>query len=81
LALFLRAPDLEPRNLRRLDLTREFAMQQGLNTDFIDARGHSRYARLWTSLLFADYTAYYLAMAYGVDPSMTAALDYFQTLL
>lgn len=81
MALFLRAPDLDPRNLRRLDLTREFAMQQGLNTDFLDARGHSRFARLWTSLLFADYTAYYLAMAYGVDPNMNPAVETFHSLL
>jgi glucose/mannose-6-phosphate isomerase len=78
MVLFLRAPDLGPRLVRRLDLTRELALRQGMNTDFIDARGHSRYGRIWTGVVFADYCAYFLAMAYGLDPSETAVLDYFR---
>jgi glucose/mannose-6-phosphate isomerase len=81
LALFLLSNQLDQRNLSRLGLTRSFMMQQGFNTDALDARGRSRYAQLWTSLLFADYTAYFLAMAYGVDPTPTPALDNFQSTL
>jgi glucose/mannose-6-phosphate isomerase len=78
IVLFLRAEDLHPRNSVRLDLTREMYLQQGINTDFIDARGQSSLAHLWSLLLFGDYTAYYLAMAYGVDPSSAPAIDAFQ---
>jgi glucose/mannose-6-phosphate isomerase len=76
--IFLRGTQLRPRNLRRLDLTREICLQQGLNTDFVNARGKSRLAQLWTALLFADFTAYYLALANGVDPTPEEILDVMQ---
>lgn len=68
-ALFLQAPGNHPRNLLRLNLTRQLFMQQGLATDVIEARGHNSLAHIWTTLLYGDYTAYYLAMSYGVDPT------------
>ncbi len=69
MTLFLRAPSDHPRNRLRSDLMRQAFMLEGLNTDVIDARGQSVIAHLWTLILFGDYMAYYLAMAYGVDPS------------
>jgi glucose/mannose-6-phosphate isomerase len=75
MALFLRAPFDHPRNRLRLDLTRQAFMLEGVNTDFLDARGDSLLANLWTEILFGDYMAYYLAIAYGVDPTPIQALD------
>lgn len=69
MTLFLRAPGDHPRDRLRSDLMRQSFMLDGLNTDVIDARGESLIAHLWTLLLFGDYMAYYLAMAYGADPS------------
>lgn len=68
MTLFLRAPSDHPRNRLRSDLTRKAFMLEGLNTDFVDARGDTLLAHLWTLLLFGDYMAYYLAMGYGADP-------------
>lgn len=76
--LFLRAPSDHPRNRKRLDLTKETFMLEGLNTDFLDARGDSPLAHMWTMILFGDYMAYYLAMAYGVDPTPVQALVSFK---
>jgi glucose/mannose-6-phosphate isomerase len=53
----------------RLDYTRQILMTQGINTDVIRAKGESDLAHLWTLLHFGDYTSYYLAMAYGEDPT------------
>jgi len=76
--LFLRAPCDHPRNRKRLDLTREAFMLEGLNTDFLDGRGRSPLAQMWSLILFGDYMAYYLAMAYGVDPTPVEALVHFK---
>jgi glucose/mannose-6-phosphate isomerase len=73
--IFLRAPSYHPRNLLRTNLTKQGFMLEGLNTDFIDASGDTRLAHLWTALHFGDYTAYYLAMAYGVDPTPVEAIE------
>jgi glucose/mannose-6-phosphate isomerase len=74
MTLFLRAPSDHPRNRLRSDLTRQAFMLEGMNTDYIDARGNTPLAHMWTSILFGDYMAYYLAMGYGVDPSPIPAL-------
>ena len=81
MTLFLRAPSDHPRNRLRSDLTRQAFMLEGMNTDYIDARGHTPLAHIWTSILFGDYMAYYLAMGYGVDPApITALTDFKETM-
>lgn len=78
MTLFLRAPSDHPRNRLRLDLTRKAFMLEGMNTDFVDARGDTPLAHMWTLIHFGDYMAYYLAMAYGVDPTPIEALVNFK---
>lgn len=69
MTLFMRAPSDHPRNRMGSDMMRQAFMLEALNTDVIDARGVSVIAHFWTLILFGDYMAYYLAMAYGADPS------------
>ena len=45
----------------------------GLNKDVYHAKGESPLAHIWTTIHFGDYMAYYLAMAYGVDPTPVEA--------
>lgn len=78
MTMFLRAPSDHPRNRLRSDLTRQTFMLEGMNTDFVDARGESALAHIWTLILFGDYMAYYLAMGYGVDPTPVDALVAFK---
>ena len=78
MTMFLNAPSDHPRNRVRLELTRKAFMLEGLNTDSVDARGDTPLAHMWTTILFGDYMAYYLAMAYGVDPTPIQALIEFK---
>ena len=78
MTLFLRAPSDHPRNRLRSDLTRKAFMLEGMNTDFVNARGRTPLAHMWTMILFGDYVAYYLAMGYGVDPTPVEALEDFK---
>jgi glucose/mannose-6-phosphate isomerase len=79
--LFLRSSFEHPRNRLRSDLTRQAMMIEGLNTDFIDARGDTPLAQQWTCLHYGDYVGYYLAMAYGVDPTPVDAIQGFKQAL
>lgn len=81
MALFLRAPSYHPRNLLRIDLTKQAYMLEGLNTDFIDAQGESSLAQQWTALHLGDYVAYYLAMLYEIDPTPIPVLEGFKRQL
>jgi glucose/mannose-6-phosphate isomerase len=67
--VFLQARSEHPRNQKRIEVTRQVMMVEGLNTDMVNARGETRLEQMWSTLLFGDYTAYYLAMAYDVDPT------------
>jgi hypothetical protein len=56
-------------------------MLEGMNTDHVDARGNTPLAHMWTLILFGDYMAYYLAMGYGVDPTLNPTLaDFKETM-
>jgi glucose/mannose-6-phosphate isomerase len=78
MTMFLNSSYDHPRNRLRSDLTRKAFMLEGLNTDFIEARGNSPLAHMWTTILFGDYMAYYLAMGYGVDPTPVQMLVEFK---
>ncbi len=69
LVIFLRAASDHARNKLRSELTQRSFMVAGLGTDSYTAKGSSRLAQLWTTLHFGDYAAYYLAIAYDVDPT------------
>jgi glucose/mannose-6-phosphate isomerase len=75
MAYFLIAEDNHPRNKRRIELTKKNFLLEGIASDLIRARGSSRLAQMWTLIQFGDYTAYYLAMAYDVDPTPVAAIE------
>ncbi|HSQ16855.1 MAG TPA: SIS domain-containing protein, partial [Anaerolineales bacterium] len=81
MALFLRASSCHPRNLLRSNLTRQAFMLEGVNTDFVDSTGDTPLAHQWTALMFGDYVAFYLAMAYEIDPTPIAALVDFKRQL
>jgi len=86
MTLFLQSPADHPRNRMRSDLTRKVFMLEGLNTDVVHVRnwfqfasemdlgGDSPLAQQWTCLHLGDYVAYYLAMAYRIDPTPVDAL-------
>jgi glucose/mannose-6-phosphate isomerase len=76
--LFLRADRYHPRNLIRTNLTKENLMLEAIGTDFFDTPGKNPLEQIWTALHFGDYLAYYLAMAYGVDPTGLDAIAGFK---
>jgi glucose/mannose-6-phosphate isomerase len=81
IAMFLRSAYDQPRNRRRSDLTRQTLMLEGVATDSLEGRGESAMAQQWALLHFGDYVAYYLAMAYGVDPTPVEAIEDFKQAL
>ena len=75
MTMFLRCASDHPRNRLRTDITRQGFMLEGLNTDGYDAKGDNPLAQMWTAIHFGDYMAFYLAIAYQVDPTPVDALQ------
>jgi hypothetical protein len=62
-----------PERLRWLvNETRGVYMRAGFNTDAVEGSGDSALAHALTAMQYGDYTAYYLAACYGVDPAAGA---------
>ena len=78
ISLFLRSSSDHPRNQLRGELTENAFKSEGLITEIIDAEGATPLEQLWTCLHLGDYVAYYLAMAYGVDPTPVSAIESFK---
>ena len=72
---FLRASSYHTRNQLRSKLTKTAFMLEGLNTDYVDAQGPNPLAHQWTALHLGDYIAYYLAMAYELDPTAIPTIE------
>jgi len=69
MALFLRAEADQRQNRLRSNRLRQALLLEGINTDFVDARGDSLLAQLWSLTQMGEYMAFYLAAAYGIDPT------------
>lgn len=74
--LFLRAPNETPFTRHRAESTRALYLTSGFSTDAVEARGQSALAHMLTALHFGEYVAYYLAMAYGLDPSPVPQIEF-----
>lgn len=81
MALFLEAEGCHPRNQARARLTRHAFLQLGIGTDSIKARGATRLAQMWSALHYGDFLAYYLALAYGMDPAAGEIFEEFNSAL
>ena len=81
MVLFLRQINDEPEENLLSDMVRQFYMLQGISTDFVNARGETRLSQIWGLMLFGDLVAYYLAMAYEVDPASAEILADFREAL
>lgn len=75
LAFFITSKQNHPRNKLREEFTREIFMLEGITTDFFRAPGRAVLDSMWTALHFGDYLSFYLAVAYGVDPTPVPVLE------
>jgi glucose/mannose-6-phosphate isomerase len=75
MTMFLRCASDHPRNRLRSEFTRQGFMHEGLNTDVYEAKGDNPLTQMWTTVHFGDYMAFYLAIAYQVDPTPVDALQ------
>ncbi len=67
--IMLRNPDGHPRNLKRYDITTKFLQKKGIEIETIDIPRGEMMHRLFSSLSLCDWTSYYLALEYEIDPT------------
>ncbi len=75
LAFFITSKHNHPRNKLREEFTRQIYMLEGVTTDFYRAPGRGVLDSMWSALHFGDYLSFYLAIAYGADPTPVPMLQ------
>jgi glucose/mannose-6-phosphate isomerase len=79
--VMLRAATDHPRIRARFEVTSELYRQWGLETTIIDIQGQTLFDQLLYAMGFGLWTAYYLAMAYGIDPVPVGGVEDFKKRL
>ncbi|MEK7566717.1 MAG: bifunctional phosphoglucose/phosphomannose isomerase [Patescibacteria group bacterium] len=79
--IFLRDPDDDQRIVKRMDMTKKILESRGLGVEEVKMPGASIWHKIFATLLIADWTAYYLALHYGVDPKNVPMVEEFKKLI
>lgn len=80
-AIMLKDPDDDPQNLRRYEIAAEVLGEHGLESEILDLRGTTTFAKMFDSIYTADFAAYYLAEKNQTDPTPVDMVEEFKAKL
>lgn len=79
--VLLRSNHIHPRILIRYQVTSELLKQSGISHQLVDASGENEFAHIMGLVYLGDWTSYYLALLYQVDPTPVKVIDYLKKRL
>lgn len=81
IAVMLRDGEDDPRNLKRYEITARLLEETGVEVCILDIEGETVYDRVFSTLVLGDWVSYFLALAYGVDPTPVEMVEKLKGLL
>ncbi len=82
LSLVILRDDREPKPIaRRVDLTKQIIARRAPTITEVWARGGGSLARMLSLVYIGDFASYYLAIAYGEDPTPVRVIDWLKSEL
>lgn len=79
--LFLKDEHDHPRILKRMNVLARLYRDRGLSCMNIPLKGKTRFACMFSSLLLADWAAYYTAEQYGLESEQVPMVEEFKKLI
>jgi glucose/mannose-6-phosphate isomerase len=79
--IFLSDNKDDPRVKRRMEITRKLYEDRGLLIKTIDMEGDNPFQKIFSSLLLADWTAYYTAEGYGLESEQVPMVEEFKKII
>jgi len=79
--VILRDKDDHPRILRRMEVLGDLYENRGLSVEVVDVEGKTRAEKIFNSLMFADWAAYYTADRYDVESEQVPMVEEFKKLI
>lgn len=79
--IFLKDYSDDEKIIKRMDILAKLYQEKGLPVSIIDMNQNNIFERIFSSIILADWTSYYLAKEYGVDPEKTPMIEEFKRLM
>lgn len=70
-----------PRNIKRMELTADLLMKQGISSEIIKIKDGSPIFKIFSTLLLGDWVSYYLALELNIDPTPVLMVEEFKKKL
>lgn len=81
LAIILKDDQDDPRIQKRMEMTAELYKNRSLPVEVLRLEGKNQLLKIFSSLVLADWTAYYTAQEYGVEAEQVPMVEEFKGLL
>jgi glucose/mannose-6-phosphate isomerase len=79
--VLLRSPLFNERVKLRYEVTSELLKRAGVAYEYVDSVGESPLSQMMSTVMMGDFTSYYLAILYKVDPSPVEVINYLKDRL
>ncbi len=79
--IFLRDQNDHPQIKKGMDVTAELYRQRGLKVEMLELKGKTVFHKIFSSLVLADWVAYYTALQYGVEPEPVPMVEEFKKFI
>lgn len=79
--LMLRDTGTHPQSFKRFEMTAKLLREKGVEVEMFDMQGDSVFSKMFTSIAIGDFTSYYLALEYGVDPTPVDMVEALKRML
>lgn len=70
-----------PQNIKRFGVMKSLMEKRGMGVEMIEIAGESIFEKVFSSLCLGDWTSYYLALEYGIDPTPVDMVEEFKELI
>ena len=79
--IFLKDQDDHPRIKTRMNISKDIYQKKDLPVEIINLKGRSIWKKIFSSLLLADWAAFYTAKQYKLEPAETKVIASFKNIL
>lgn len=79
--IFLTDADDHPRIIKRMRVMRRIFTKRGFRVETLPLRGKNAWQKMFSSIVLADWTAYYTAQQYHADPEAVPTIEEFKNLI
>lgn len=79
--LMLKDDKDHPQNKKRFSVMKKMMKKQGMNSEIIAIEGKDLFEKVFATLALGDWTSYYLALEYGIDPTPVEMVEKFKKII